>query len=46
MVANSEMKHKSKTMLEVIRGLVLEYPYMQFQHKVKHKIHYTLFEVY
>ena len=30
MVANSEMKHKSKTMLEVIRGLVLEYPYMQF----------------
>ena len=25
MVANSEMKHESETMLEVIRGLVLDF---------------------
>ena len=25
MVANSEMKHKSKTMIEVIRGLVFDF---------------------
>ena len=44
MVANSEMKHKFETMLEVIRGLVLLYLttlwqstlYILLQHRVQH----------
>ena len=57
MVANSKIKHKFEIMLEVIRGVKLDfvsllfycmtkYPLLEFHRKIQDKIHYTSLDVY